>query len=175
MMLRGKVQWGSGRMPVRQGGLSLLEILVTLVILSVGLLGYAGLQLNGLKRNATAYERGQAMALAYDMADRVRANRDAALNGSYDWSDPFATKPTQNCESSSCANGTQMASSDLREWLQSASDLLPSGTGMVDHDAGAGTVTVTVMWDEARNAATGTGCDPTSTSDMRCFTVQFKP
>jgi type IV pilus modification protein PilV len=60
-----------------QHGFTLVEVLVTVVILAVGLLGLAGLQAVSMRNNHSAYERTQAVQLAYDMADRVRANTPA--------------------------------------------------------------------------------------------------
>src|SRR5690606_3260878 len=64
-----------------QHGFSLIEVLVALLVLSVGLLGLAMLQIEGLKHNTDAYYRTQATVLAYDIIDRMRANSDAAKNG----------------------------------------------------------------------------------------------
>ncbi len=65
-------------------GYTLVEVLVAVVILSVGLLGLAGMQARGMRNSHDAYLRSQAAILAYDIADRMRANRDAALAGDYD-------------------------------------------------------------------------------------------
>ena len=64
--------------PNHAAGASLLEVLVTVVLLSVGLLGIAGTQTIGLKNVANASLRTQASVLAYDIVDRMRANRIAA-------------------------------------------------------------------------------------------------
>ncbi len=58
----------------RQYGFSLLEVLIALLVLSIGLLGLAGLQTLGLKFNMQSYQRTQAALLAYDIVDRMRAN-----------------------------------------------------------------------------------------------------
>ena len=65
-------------------GLTLVEVLVALVILSIGILGLASLQTVSLTSNAVANQTSQATALAYDMADRMRANLPAARAGAYD-------------------------------------------------------------------------------------------
>jgi len=65
-------------------GFTLLEVMISLLILSIGLLGIAALQANSLKTNHGAYQRTQAIFLAYDMMDRLRANRTAALAGQCD-------------------------------------------------------------------------------------------
>ena len=65
---------------VRYAGFSLLEVLVALVILSVGLLGLARMQSTGLRQNNSAYFHSQATTLAYAILDRIRVNLDAAEN-----------------------------------------------------------------------------------------------
>src|SRR5262245_50380565 len=67
-----------------QSGMTLVEVLVTLVLISVGLLGIAALQLTTLKSNKDAYVRSQASALAGDILDRMRANTAACRAGAYD-------------------------------------------------------------------------------------------
>ena len=58
-----------------QRGVSLVEALVALIVMSIGMLGIAGLYIESVKANRSALLRTQAVALAYDMADRIRANR----------------------------------------------------------------------------------------------------
>jgi len=61
-------------------GFTLIEALIAVVILAIGLLGIAGLQATNLKNNQSAYNRSQATLLAYDMADRIRANSSEAIS-----------------------------------------------------------------------------------------------
>src|ERR1700736_6078033 len=65
------------------GGFTLVEVLVSLVILSIGLLGMAKLMLFSSRSNDSAYLRSQATALAYEILDYMRANRQQALAGTY--------------------------------------------------------------------------------------------
>lgn len=58
----------------RQSGFSMLEVMISIVIASIGLLGLASMQATGLKNSHSAYHRSQATVLAYDLADRMRAN-----------------------------------------------------------------------------------------------------
>ncbi|MCY1280801.1 type IV pilus modification protein PilV [compost metagenome] len=67
----------------RQSGFTLVEILVTLLILAVGLLGMAGLNARVLNGQFEAYQRSQALRLVEDMASRIRNNPKAARNGDY--------------------------------------------------------------------------------------------
>ena len=66
-----------------QTGLSLIEILVTVVVLSIGLLGIAGMQAFGMRYNNDSYVRSQAVSYANDLVERMRANPDAVNTGAY--------------------------------------------------------------------------------------------
>jgi type IV pilus assembly protein PilV len=67
----------------RSRGFTLLEILVALLILTIGLLGLGTLQMTSLRYNHSALLRSQATLLAQDILDRMRANRATAVGGSY--------------------------------------------------------------------------------------------
>ncbi|MFZ3288159.1 MAG: type IV pilus modification protein PilV, partial [Telluria sp.] len=62
----------------RQQGFSLIEVLITMLIVSIGLLGIAGIIVTNLKHNQSSYARTQASLLVSDIVDRMRANRAAA-------------------------------------------------------------------------------------------------
>ncbi len=130
----------------RDGGFSLIEVLVALVVLSVGLLGLAALQSTATQFNASAYVRSQATILAYDMADRIRANRQAALSGAY--TSPYpGVLPT--C--TPVAAGT-VVQEDLGAWRRALACALPNGNGQVDFAGDAtdgGVLTIRVTWDES--------------------------
>jgi type IV pilus assembly protein PilV len=116
-----------------QAGFSLLEVLVAVLVLSVGVLGMAGLQLNSMKFNQTA------TILSYDIADRMRANRAVAKAGGY--SIAITDEPS----------GTSISSIDLQQWRTALSQYLPEGKGSV---AAAGdNVLITVTWSEGRLGA----------------------
>ena len=136
-------------------GFSLLEVMVTLLILSVGLLGLAGLQAQSLRFNHFAFMRGQASMLAYAMADRMRANRFAVVTdagnyvGSYNETDtggnyqaPFNNSCTQSTPGGTATNCTinQMAAHDRLQWDLDLTNALASGQGVVCVDATPNTV-----------------------------------
>jgi len=144
-------------------GFTMVELLVAMVVLSVGLVGLASLQLTSLKLNHSSYLRSQATVFAYDMLDRMRANSTGVVAGSYNNIVGIAADPA--CISVGCTT-TQMAQHDGREWNQSLSTSLPFGQGTV---VGDGTdFTITVMWDDERNGAAGPACSATG---LKCFTV----
>jgi len=140
-----------------QSGFTMIEILITVLVLSIGLLGLAALQVTGLKESQMAYMRSQAVLLAYDMADRIRANPAAARDGDYSGA-PVSS--TQDCESVDC-DTSQMASYDRNAWLNALA-FLPTGTGHVDDGGtpGDGEYTVSVCWDQGRTGVAIATCDP---------------
>lgn len=82
--------------PHKQQGSSLLEVLIAILVISIGLLGLAGLQTQSIKSNHSSYLRSQATLLAYDLSDRMRMARTAALSGEYDTGSTFADKVNWN-------------------------------------------------------------------------------
>ncbi len=125
----------------RQRGMTLIETLVALVVLSIGLLGVAAMQMASLRNNHAAHTRSQATALAYDIADRMRANRDAAINGDYDIGIGAALPAT-----------TAIADVDLVAWKTALAAALPGGDGAVGPGAAANLVRITIRWDDSRGA-----------------------
>ena len=106
----------------RQGGFSLIEVLVTIGILMVGLLGLAALQTNATVAEMEAYQRSQALVLAQDMADRISANKIDAANYI---KDDLGTSGVVSCATKTGAD------LDLCEWgnqLAGAAEVTGGGT-----------------------------------------------
>jgi type IV pilus assembly protein PilV len=118
-------------------GFSMLEVLIALVVTSIGLLGLAALQATSLRLNHGSFLRSQATLYAHDIADRMRANRVAALDGDYDLA--FDDTPS----------GSAVADLDLDQWRDALLRELPDGTGAVDVNA-AGLAVIQVRWNDAR-------------------------
>lgn len=115
------------------GGFSLIEVLVALFVLAIGLLGLAALQTTGLKFNHQSYERTQATLQAYDIIDRMRANKSGAgdiVNTAYDNVSLGSAPGTTDCAASSCS-GTQLAEYDIRQWNNANASLLAEGRGAI--------------------------------------------
>ena len=138
----------------KSNGFTLLEVLVALLILSIGLLGLVNLQLRGLQYSDSARQKSQATFLAYDILDRMRANKDEALNGTYDVL--IGTAIPQPDAADMCSISTvsctpdDLAAYDLWEWKQELSQYLPNGDGRVQRDATIVTADVyeiTIQWD----------------------------
>ncbi|MEI2743118.1 MAG: type IV pilus modification protein PilV [Candidatus Competibacter sp.] len=158
----------TNRMGESAAGFTLLEVLVAVMVLSIGLLGLASLQVNGLRFNHSAYMRTQATLLAEEIADRMRANRLGFSANNYN--NPTVVEVTA-CETVAGCTPAQMAQNDLFRWQQSLANLLPSGQGVVCLDTvttppaaaelnstpaapscdGGGTYAIKIWWDDNRD------------------------
>jgi type IV pilus assembly protein PilV len=145
--------------PRHHSGVTLIEVLVAVLVLSLGLLGYAALLAFSLKANQSANFRTQATILAYEALDAIRANRVNAqfYRRDWNWSAPTATGP-----------GAEQAIADITAWTQRLR-ILPGGQGRIEllaapifppvgsgppppppAEADRGVVVVTVRWQDAR-------------------------
>jgi type IV pilus assembly protein PilV len=129
----------------RQRGFTLIEILVTVVVLAIGLLGLAGLQATSLRFNNSAYHRSQATSLACDMADRMRVNRQAALGGAYDGQ--ACNDPPLAC--AVVAPAGDLDQQDLEAWCNALTCTLPLGTGSITRNGDV--FTINVRWNDSRD------------------------
>ena len=120
-----------------QRGFTLLEVLIAVVILSVGLLGLAALQATSLKSNHHSLIRSQIAILSYDMIDRMRANMPAVTLGEYNL--PTSTQNT-NCTTVTGCTPLQMADHNYFEWSTLIARALPGGQGVVCLDGGDGAI-----------------------------------
>ena len=130
--------------PKRVQGFTLIEVLIALVIMSVGMLGIAGLYVHSMQAGRTSLFRHHAVTLAGDVADRIRANPTAAA--------AYAGAGADN----NCIDGgidctpAQMASNDILIWGQQAANSLPTGTVVIvfDNAPSPPTYQITVQWNE---------------------------
>ncbi|MFZ4792099.1 MAG: type IV pilus modification protein PilV [Candidatus Competibacteraceae bacterium] len=129
----------------RVQGFTLLEVLVAIIVLSIGLLGLASLQAVGLRNNQSATLRSQSTVLAYEIVDRMRTSRNRALNDEYDTD--FSTS-TPACVPNPTLSGT-IAEQDITQWKNSLACSLPSGDGRVVRGNG-NFFTISVRWDDSR-------------------------
>lgn len=140
----------------RESGFTMVEVLVALVVLAIGLLGIAALYLNSLQSGRTAIYRTQAVNLAADLADRIRANRTAQNAYATAFADVEVAVGT--CDTTGGCVAGDLASTDLARWKATLAQLLPNGQGqvVVTPPVGAGepaTYVVIVQWVEAGEAA----------------------
>ena len=159
--------------PLRQKGLSLIEVMIALAVFSFGLLALAALMASGLKYNTSALHRSYATNQAYDMADRMRANRLGLDSGCYDGlgdsgtdSACFSESDTDpGCIESGCTP-EQMAQYDSWQWNTDNARLLPEGVGTVSLKSSDPDIyTITVAWNDDR--------DPDTAPDS--FVSEFQP
>jgi type IV pilus assembly protein PilV len=129
-----------GREPAEKG-FTLIEALVALLVLSIGLLGVAGLQMVGLRGNLSAASRTQANYLADDIIDRMRANYTAARRGDY------------NVARGATLTGATPAAQDVQAWVAEL-QLLPSAKGAIAVNATTNIATVTIDWVDSRGGDT---------------------
>jgi type IV pilus assembly protein PilV len=135
---------------MRQKGFTLLEVLVAMLVLSIGLLGLAGLMASGLRNNHSAYYRTQATWLAYDVIDRMRANQ--------------ANADAYNVALGPDPAGPGLAGADISGWKTMIASTLPEGDGSVVFLSAGGvrTVTVDIQWNDSRGT-NGPDGEPTQT------------
>lgn len=157
-----------------QQGTSLLEVLISLVILMSGFLALAGLQAVAVNNNHSAFLRSQAVIQAHDMADRIYANATGLQAGNYNAINGVSLNPP-NCLTSAgpgtsalaAVNCTpaQIAQFDGWEWNTQNAAILPSGTGTVTGPDGNGVYTITITWLEQETEGT----------DTKSFAFQVQP
>lgn len=134
----------------RDGGFTLVEVLIALIVLSIGMLGIAALYLDTLRASRSALYRTEAVTLAADLADRIRANR-----------------PRNLAEAATGYSGTgfnAVAIAELADWQAAIATQLPGGTGTVTYRAAdvgfPSQYTISVGWTEV-------GQDDPSTYDLQ--------
>ena len=167
-----------------QRGLGLIEVLVALVVVSLGVLGMAGLQLTGMKHSSGGFNRSKALLFAENMAVRMRVNEPGVLAGDYDgfdtdgWGGSCTAPPASYCQASmSAGSATEADSCDTGEladfdlWSVACGDwgtdadgdavgegvlgALPDGRLQVSCDAATCTMyTITVGWNEGSTTST---------------------
>jgi type IV pilus assembly protein PilV len=145
-------------------GFTLVEVLVALVVLSVGLLGIAKMVMVSAHSNDSAYLRSQATALGYQALDSMRGNLGGASAHGYDTAMGAMPVAAGNCVAAYCDNPT-LALSDVYAWKQKLQTALPGGTGSIATSATFPiTATIIVQWDDsvAQRAFNVTTADPRS-------------
>jgi len=148
-----------------QQGVSLIESMIALLVISIGLLGIAALQITAMKQNNSALHHSQSVWISYDMADRIRANFAEFVNyAGIDTSNTYA----QDCVASACTS-TQLITSDAQNWATLIQNL-PAGRGTITSPV-ANELLIQVMWDDEGTGATGTDCGTDPATDLTCFSA----
>lgn len=134
------------KMQITNKGFTLLEVLVALLVLSIGLLGIAGLQASSLQYNLEASTRSQVTILTEDILSKIRMRTNMLEN------DDIAAEVSKFLVSESytagaCVLNNATISNDLNCWLSEISNLLPSGKGLIT-TANGRDITITIRWFE---------------------------
>ena len=159
----------------KQTGALLVEVVVSLFVMAVGLLGALAIQVNSQQSNQRATFVTEAYILASEMADRIYAYvnlDDSSFNANYNGLDTNGAADP-GCIAAGCNNLNQIAY-DKYEWGNALSTRLPGGRGTVSWNAANSIYTITVMWDQDRTGATGIGCSGNTNVDLTCFRMEVK-
>lgn len=174
----------------RQCGATLIEVLVTMVIVAVGLLGAAGLQLASIRYEQTAIFRTQALVHLQQIREKISANILGVSGGAYLAPDDYSAAASQPADPGCGLGGqpdctpAQAAQRDLREWRRNLARELPGGRGAIFQVLSAGPTArrIFVMWNEKpdsdNNIAGGAidpTCPPTQVAGIRCLSWVITP
>jgi type IV pilus assembly protein PilV len=164
---------GAGNSALNQGGFSMLEVLISLVLIAVAMLGQAGLQVNALRFAKGAATRMQAVFLSNEIAERIESNKLGATAGNYAVATASSTPSTSStdCTVSACSSSV-LAAYDLAEWTTRVSAALPSPTWQITNTIAGNpsTYTIIVSWQERRSDANTTTYATTGTPDTSTLT-----
>ena len=151
-----------------QRGFTMLEILITLFLLTMWLLASAGVQSSSLQFTKAAQFRTQAVYLATELAERMQANKEAAVAGGYSYSGGSLTT-SASCTTALCSSD-DLAAFDLQEWSNRVSSVLPSGTFTITPVAVANPITynIVVSWTDRKSDRAYSGTD---TSEAFSYTA----
>lgn len=144
----------------QEHGATLIEVLIAALILSIGLLGLAGLQAATVRYKLNSWARAGVADLVADLSDKIRMNPTVAgsdfgtglaVASLYTYNDTWANQqaaalalPATNCDSTNCTD-SQRAAFDLMAWRINVRNKLPQGSTLVSGDKVQG-VQVTLMW-----------------------------
>ena len=139
-------------------GFTLIEVMIAMLVLSLGLLGIASTLIAALHSSTSNYLQQQAVQSTYDILDRMRSNFAAAsTTGTSNpyiaaLSAPSTTAPTPDCTATSCG-ANQMAAYDVWQWQTTIKNSLPGGLGSVAVTPiglapQTAQVTITIQWSD---------------------------
>lgn len=152
----------------QQQGVSLVESMIALLVISVGLLGIAALQVTSISQNSSALHHSQAVLAAYDMSDRIRANNNSFA--AYDGINT-TTSYSQNCEGiANVCTSAQMVTADAADWVTMVSGL-PSGQGQIIAQTDPNELLIAVMWDDGGTPGGGANGAVCPVATLSCYTV----
>lgn len=131
-----------------QCGFTLIEVLIALVLISVGVLGLLALQIHSLQSSHDAYLTSVANIQAMDLEERIRANRCAVSRYLFSVAENIPGSTSTDCEGSPCGP-QELARYDLVQWKENTSTLLPGKPNIkLADDSSTGIYTLTIGWKE---------------------------
>lgn len=166
----------------RSRGTSLLEVLISLLVLMVGFVAIAGLQSVSLANNHSAFLRSQAVIQAHDMSDRMYANTVGVQSGAYSGISGIPSsapnclttaEPGTDALAGMDCTPAEMAQFDAWEWNTANASALPGGQGTVVGPDGNGVYTITLSWLEQDRDGNADGGG--SVAETKTFAFQVKP
>lgn len=175
-----------GRTRRHARGSSLVEVLVAILVLSVAVVGAAGVQLKAMKFSQVSQQRSTAVQHAAAMAEQMRANLAASSQSTspYEFNHSYSEIPTklQAITAPACTaacSAEEMARRQLLDWQSRMANGLTGGRGTIARTAPAAgsPFVVTVMWREKEIESTqrSPNCPATAPTDVQCVTLRFQP
>jgi len=175
----------------KSSGFTLLEVLIALLVFSLGLLGMAGLLIVAVKTNHSAYLRTQASFLAQSMGDRMRGNTPQVWVGAYDGTYTGTTGDTDPCPSGTACTRDNIATRDKAQFETQLGDQLPNASAQIDcapdgsvavspsEQAGGAPYTgichIVISWSEASLDRAQDGTPGTNSPQTETFAWTFAP
>ncbi|HLI18119.1 MAG TPA: type IV pilus modification protein PilV [Rhodanobacteraceae bacterium] len=164
-----------------QRGFSMLEVLIAVLVFSLGIIGLAGLLIFAIQSNHVAYLRTQATFLAHTMADRMAANPAGLWEGAYNADYPV---PASTADCAAGCGPAELAVHDQQQWSTQLQTFLPNVSGKIDCETNGiaykppaiyisqrppygGTCTMQLDWNEAHSA--------TGKQQLHTFEWKFQP
>ncbi len=141
------------RFGAHESGFSMIETLITVIVVAIGLLGIAGLQITSSAYSEASLQRSHAATLARELFERMRLNPAEAKAGNYNIGELPSIDTNCRGASTDCT-AAQMMEHDLRVWSRGVRLLLPNGAAVITTGADNGQdpvdVTITISWDQSR-------------------------
>ena len=154
-----------------QIGMTLIEVLVSVLILGIGLLGAAAIQLNALRYTDSSAMTSQASFIAYDMMDRIRANVDG--NATNNGSNVLASYGLASLANAPAANLNNAVAQDLADFSSNVTAFAGSSGAASKIEINKPEVKITIAWDDSRAAAANATAlaGTSSTSNPQLFVL----
>ena len=151
-------------------GTTLLEMMIALFVMGVGLMGVLGMQTQSIRFNHQAYSYSQAVFLAQDIMESIRANKNSATGYKIGLGDSATASTNCSAANANCSHA-QLKDWDIKQWQEKVSKRLPGGQGAIAYDAT--TYTVTIEFDLIRTDQEGsTPVSENSKSDRETYTLK---